>query len=158
MWNIYFVTLGFGLYTDSVVLIPLEGCSWRLQLARSTSLPGDQQPRLSETFSGERKLGHRAEQWPDSNWGAPRRPVPPTLEAPHQRPVLPPSSLRSKNYSTMHSFHLSLFFWEGTVIKNAGVKSPVLGSNPESAISYDILDKSFLTFSRFSFLLWILVR
>ena len=100
MCNIYFVTLGFGLYTDSTVQIPTEGSGGRLELARSTFLPGEQQSHPRET-SGERKLGHGAGKWPDPNWGPQEACAGGT--APHcsavsasRRPRSPPFSLTGK--------------------------------------------------------------
>lgn len=45
------MTLGFGLSTDSTVLIPVESCNLRLALTRSALLPGEPQPWLHKACS-----------------------------------------------------------------------------------------------------------
>lgn len=74
MCNIYFVTLGFGLYTDSTVQIPTEGGGGRLGLARSTFLPGEQQSLPEKPPQGRGSWG-TAQESGRTQTGAPRRPV-----------------------------------------------------------------------------------
>ena len=94
----------------------MEGGGGRLELARSTFLPGEQQSHLKETFSGERKLGSMAGKWPDPNWGPQEACAGGT--APHRSAVstMPKARVTSflsdrQEYSPLHSFHLS--FSEG---------------------------------------------
>lgn len=96
---------------------PLGGLQLKLELARSASLPGELRPCLSKTYWGKRE--DWAEKQPYPHWPPPNSPSHSTEDhAGGQSHHL--SSLRSKQCSTVH-FSPSFFFWEATVIKNAGV-------------------------------------